>query len=776
MYNYPSLQPKIEYVEKPKVIISQISELKQAGVWKDFSADADVKLEQRTLIYGFNGTGKTILSRVLYSIQMEKLEDRLPEETIFKLKTSNDIVITQANISNPFGKNLLVFNTDFVARNFLWDDSSTEGIVYLSEKNIDDKQELDAINEQLPKVQEQIEKKQKEYEESETYLKKLRTQVARNVREKAILNTYTHSYNATKIKNRYSKGSFNTNKKLSDNDFRGYQDVLSQREEAPSLNFSPSLPNGFVDWFKTSQSLLSQSISSIAEKAFESHSDALRWIEKGLHYHDEHSVMECLLCGNTFSEERRAQLRTLFDASWTKALKSLEDSVKHGQTHLQALRDFYSSIPKEGDIIIKERENFIKNKKSMATAIEQIGKCAGEILEGLETRADNPIKEAIVSKELEDFNLDAWLAEYARIESALETILDKHKEASTNFKAMQDEAFKKIEEHILATHQEEYRSDEQEIADILEALSSARDESDTLTKRQEELQINLQDHGIGAKRINELIALYLGHKEIQFAAQNNGYKILRSNGIPAKNMSEGERMAISFCYFLTQLDAAGRQIKDLVLVIDDPISSLDTTAQSHAYGLMTRMTENCAQVIVLTHNMRFMNMVKRGFKGYKKALLSLDCRALDSENGDNRTTELVPMPELLEKHDSEYHYLFSLVYDAAKHKNTDKLFLLPNATRKLLEMFAAFCSPEKTKFSEALMDYKNEVKDKLNVQALERLVQMESHAIIDGFTSLPELTTEEAIRAAEATINFIRIVEEKHYDKMCLACGLNQSS
>ncbi|WP_066601496.1 hypothetical protein [Celeribacter halophilus] len=62
------------------------------------------------------------------------------------------------------------------------------------------------------------------------------------------------------------------------------------------------------------------------------------------------------------------------------------------------------------------------------------------------------------------------------------------------------------------------------------------------------------------------------------------------------------------------------------------------------------------------------------------------------------------------------------------------------------------------------------MKDKLDVRALERLVQIESHGTIDGLGTLPDLTLEEAIRAAEAGINFIKEVGEDHYKKMCAAC------
>lgn len=756
------------------MIISRVSELKNAGVWKDFSAPADIKLEPRTLIYGFNGSGKTTLSRVFSSIERGSLEERLPAETTLKIETSDGTTITQDSISNPFGNNLLVFNTDFVSRNFEWDASSTQGIAYLSEQKVDARKEFDGIAPKLAAAKQQKKTKKKAKSKAEKDLSAFKTRVARNIREVASSSTYTQSYDARKIQEYYSKASFGAEKKLSEAKLKKNQGILTQRDPLPKLSFFPSLPVGLIDWLKDGQALLTQSVSSIALKEFEAHSDALRWVEDGLHYHDEHSVTDCLLCGNPFSEERRVQLRVFFDKSWTEALRALENTVKQGQEHQQALREFYRSIPKEAEVTAEEREVFTQNRTFFETAIKQLDVCVGELLKGLEVRAANPTKEVVVTGELANFNLEKSLAEYRIIEEALVATMKKHNDAFTSFAAMQKAAFTEIEAHVLATNQGDWNRLQKDVQDAEAALQTAQTDEKCLADRQLELRNDLQDHGVGADKMNKLIWAYLGHKELRFVAEAVGYKIIRPNGKPATELSEGERTAVCFCYFLTQLAAEGRKAEDLVLVIDDPISSLDTAARTHAYSLMTRITKKCAQVIVLTHNTSFMNMVKRKFQNLQKrnatktvtALLSLDCR----NNGDERVTSLTTMHTLLVSYDSEYHYLFRLVQDAAQNKTTDYVFLLPNATRKLLEMFATFCSPGQPNFAGALGDHHNTVKDKLDVRALERLVQIESHGTIDGLGTLPDLTLEEAIRAAEAGINFIEEVGKDHYKKMCAAC------
>ena len=759
------------------MIVQRVAELKQAGVWRDYSGSDDVDLARRTLIYGFNGSGKTTLSRVFSSIERLCLNERLPAETSFKVVTSEGVSVTQDLTSNPFGSNLLVFNTDFVSRNFQWDASSTNGIAYLSEKKVDARKEYDGLTPKLAAARQKTQSTHKAKSNADKELSGFKTRVARNIREAATSSSYTQSYDARKIQGHYSKSSFGAERNLSADELKNLQGLLTQREALPTLSFSPNLPAGLSEWFRAGLNLLTQTLSVIAMKEFEAHSDALRWAEEGLLYHDEHGLSECLLCGSSFSEDRKSQLRGLFDRSWTEALEALEDAVNLGQRHRQDLRDLYRSLPKEAEITAEERNEFVINKAFFEAAIRHLGLRVGELVEGLTARVANPTKEAVIARELQDFDLDEWLKDYAAVEDALKAAIKGHNDRFIRFEEMQKQAFGKIEAHVLASNQSEWTRLHKAVEDAAAEEATAQTEERDLSQRQLELRNDLQDHGVGADKMNELIWAYLGHKELRLIAEDDGYKIVRPSGKPATELSEGERTAISFCYFLTQLSAEGRNTKDLVLVIDDPISSLDTAARTYAFSLMSRMTKRCAQIIVLTHNTSFMNMVKREFQNFQKrdesqkltALLTLDCRSLG--DGHDRITSLAQMPDLLVKYDSEYHYLFSMVLDAANKQSTEYVYLLPNATRKLLEMFATFCSPGQSSFAGALGDHHETVKDKLDARALERLVQIESHGTIEGLGSLPDLTLEEAIRAAEASMKFIKEVANDHYKKMVKACS-----
>jgi wobble nucleotide-excising tRNase len=111
-----------------------------------------------------------------------------------------------------------------------------------------------------------------------------------------------------------------------------------------------------------------------------------------------------------------------------------------------------------------------------------------------------------------------------------------------------------------------------------------------------------------------MIHSYLGHKELEIGTLEDGYQ-LRRNGRPVTgSLSEGEKTAIALCYFLSTVEAEGRKRKDLIVVVDDPISSLDTKALNYAFSIIKAALSDVGQLIILTHNLHFMNETKKWLK------------------------------------------------------------------------------------------------------------------------------------------------------------------
>jgi len=68
-----------------------------------------------------------------------------------------------------------------------------------------------------------------------------------------------------------------------------------------------------------------------------------------------------------------------------------------------------------------------------------------------------------------------------------------------------------------------------------------------------DLQAKMRDHALAASPINAAIASLLRHKEILIEPVEKGYLLKRADGTPVVRLSEGEKAAVTFCYFIATL-------------------------------------------------------------------------------------------------------------------------------------------------------------------------------------------------------------------------------
>jgi wobble nucleotide-excising tRNase len=120
---------------------------------------------------------------------------------------------------------------------------------------------------------------------------------------------------------------------------------------------------------------------------------------------------------------------------------------------------------------------------------------------------------------------------------------------------------------------------------------------------------------------------------------------------------------------------------------------------------MKERTKACHQLFILTHNFAFFRQVKNWFhhlKGQNKKdidqrparFYSLHTTLADGER--NATLSLID--PLLEQFESEYHFLFRQVYDAANNAapaaDLTQFYGMPNIARRLIETFLAYRYPD----------------------------------------------------------------------------------
>lgn len=155
------------------------------------------------------------------------------------------------------------------------------------------------------------------------------------------------------------------------------------------------------------------------------------------------------------------------------------------------------------------------------------------------------------------------------------------------------------------------------------AFNQAETDIATLEKTIASLHSQTVNTGETVTKINALLKAsgFQGFLMRQRPDQPNVYEVARDDGSIAEHLSEGERNFIAFLYFYHQLRGSVNRegnSKQRIVVIDDPVSSMDSSSLFIVASLVRNLVDACAhnwspyedatdiaQVVILTHNTYF---------------------------------------------------------------------------------------------------------------------------------------------------------------------------
>ena len=249
-----------------------------------------------------------------------------------------------------------------------------------------------------------------------------------------------------------------------------------------------------------------------------------------------------------------------------------------------------------------------------------------------------------------------------------------------------------------------YNETLQEIANLTTSIAEQTRRLGELDAAVRKLEEELSEASKGAERINALLTAYFGKDDLRIEVSlDKRFQIARGNTV-AKNLSEGEKTAIAFAYFITRVQDGQHPLADTRIVIDDPISSLDANHLFNTYALIKTQLADCRQLFVATHSFEFYNLIREWVSEDEKDKLKKPQAEWNKwgifllRRADDGKAVLGEIPKELLKFKSEYHYLFSILYrfDQNGSNEFDYLLSLPNVTRRFMEAFGGIMIPLST--------------------------------------------------------------------------------
>ncbi len=406
-------------------------------------------------------------------------------------------------------------------------------------------------------------------------------------------------------------------------------------------------------------------------------------------------------------------------------------------------------------------EDFSTNKESLENALEQ----TKVLLEKLQKEVGK--KEGVENKE---------------------KFQETDKKLSENYKKLQqcvDET-----RNILNQKKEQEKKLEKLKTELKEArIKKAKHDSYDWQKIKKEAEIKLSVLNRGHERLNcllekidkklkelydqkrpdiETINNYLKALNLPKYSLDKGYRIvLNSDALENSEakiiLSDGEKTTLVFAYFLARLKLFYKKedLKNLVVVIDDPISSLDEQRIYNATCLVAKINQELAreklsnekdraQVFVLTHNHTFMarliNMIGKHARYLQlerhQGQLKIVCK--DKANG---------------YFDTFYLLLFKEVYEFAKRETVQDDFNeainYGNKVRILLESFL------KINFIDSFLGEDKTFKK----EKIEKLIETADGEVELNFSKLPFSENEHSIEDKDAlTEKFLSIIKDLHLE------------
>ncbi|MFP6088092.1 AAA family ATPase [Helicobacter pylori] len=667
------------------------------------------------IIFGNNGCGKTSLTRAFELLipknkHIEKYRtisaDKSPsiefecEDRSYKIEPNSDIRVPPFKVE--------IYNSDFLHNNAPLNSEFglkklDDGTIILEGSVLGE--ETKEIN-QLKDCRGKVERRKREIKDensTETLTAKQKSEIEKykeeieKIRKKVTSRTIQITLNEIEI---------NNSCKVSKDKFKYQEDVLTKLEkdfnelDEAMKKFDGlkemELPKDYQTIKDKLEFLFSFDIDKeagqVSEKIKEHISKVGReFIEKGIKLQKEMLDNTCPFCTQTILNGIIQDYTSYFNKSvetFNQCSLEVSGTLKNILDQWN-IKEILQSFEKFKPFMKKD---FSKNKESLEKALEQIKVLLEKLQKEVDKKegAKNEKKFQEIDKELLEIqeNIQQCVGETGKI-------LNQKKEQK-----------KKLEK--LKTELKEVR------------IKKAKHDSYDWQKIKKEAEIKLSVLNRGHERLNcllekidnklkklyeqkrpdiEAINSYLKALNLTKYSLHEDYRIVLNSDVLENSeaemiLSDGEKTTLAFAYFLARLKLFYKKenLKDLVVIIDDPISSLDEQRIYNTSDIVAKINQELAgealekdekaQVFVLTHNHTFMarliNMVGK------------NARYFQLERHQNQL-KIVCKNKVVGYFDTFYLLLFKEVYAFAKKEkvqdNFNEAINYGNKVRILLEGF-----------------------------------------------------------------------------------------
>jgi wobble nucleotide-excising tRNase len=759
-------------------MISKISELNQIGKFLSIEQDKSFigsgKNQNCNIIFGFNGSGKTTLSNAISFFANNSFISEEEKKEIYEdIKNSSDAFVKiRLNDGNdckypadnhPHSKSIYIFNSNFVAAHVF---NGTKGRLkkFLNTSGEIKNKEIDNINEQITKLSEEKIRLENENQKLDEKFEEIRKKRSQNF-NKTLSNSRLTAPKILEVvlsKETIEILEAKLEKLIIDYDLSKKQvEIVLDLEKLRGVNFTPIA----LDYLKLDE-ILSKNIKQLSKDVLEKKIKEIqdlfledrykqsveRWYKFGKDILEETKDSEeklCPICSTDISERLDTILNSYqgyFDENYENFIKEMIQKTNDISANILSIEEFENSSSELEKEFIKYKKMLgilsfeifdFKNVKKSLQDLENCLKVKNNNIQGIVTRPKD------IEKNISDLN--AALLTFENLKGGIIKLLES-KQLNTSviegkIRQIYCEIiileFNKIDKEGAVKKYKNNRARVLSITDskeigipfwrrkLLDELRKIKAESKSISKYLNKMGVDNFDIDINEESQDENIIIK--------------YKNSMNERSKLKNcLSDGEKTALAFAYFLSKFENEINteiKIKEAIVVIDDPISSLDDNRLYSTANLIRSSFEDTKQLIVLSHNFLFLKFFNSFYCG------KANCLFIDQD-------KICELPDDLKNFETPYFYMLRNIINFLDDANTDVTYNtakmhLPNFIRRVLETFLSFKfsrivnrdggyrSPGLAEFGDNIdnTDLEMSIKNKLKEKIIEinRIADVHSH-------------------------------------------------
>lgn len=354
---------------------------------------------------------------------------------------------------------------------------------------------------------------------------------------------------------------------------------------------------------------------------------AINWVRSGHDNLQDKCDGLCPYCQQTLPENFEDKLKESFDSEYENKIKEL---VHYKNTFLDKGHSYCSGLSK-----LETHEYFLDNPdelKKLKTIIQALT----DAIDDNVRRIDDKI--AVPEEPMALVSLNTIKEELKFLIDSANKIIAENNKVVDDIKTAAEVCKNKLRKHIsfiLAADIATFKAKKEVLDTSIKESNENKNKNDKAVeenkKKVTELKSKVTNVTACVENIKRLL-LNSGFTSFSIREKPNKpnyYEIVRSDGSIATNLSEGERNFLAFLYFHQQVlgfNNEDDEITQKIVVIDDPVSSMDSSALFVVSSLIRQMFTLCpghynkkesnieiSQIFVLTHNALFHHYVTAGY-------------------------------------------------------------------------------------------------------------------------------------------------------------------